>query len=729
MFRGVLELGKNKKMIVGVLCSLLAFGYTAGVHAEEAAELTGHNLDEILVLGERELLPGGLLNAKARMGILGDKSIMDIPYSQMSLSRKSLELFDDPSLPLANVLQNNPSIRSSTSSPMYSDFSMRGINMNGNHMMLNGIPSLFSQFTTPPSHIIERIDITSGPNAAINGVNMSNNGTDSGATPAPGTINIITKSAPEEPINRYTQTFSGRGNAGEYIDLARRFGKNNEWGLRINGQYMTGELSLPGAEKNEKTIFFNLDHKDEKSATNLFAGHFDLRIDGAQRWFTFKGTASELPTAPNSKMNYDFKETTKWMHGYLAALNHEQKLNDNWSAFGNFGLVRKSGNKYNSNSSLQFDNNGNFTTDNKNNAQNEASKNAYGQIGVKGKFATGAVKHNLSFAIDRSWARYWNAGNTRGGVIGGNLYDGISFLPGFYPLPDMLSTKPQWEETNVGITLTDVLSYSKVDILLAASRKHESFENIANSQKFINNNTLPTYGITYKPTDKLSVYAGHTESFSRGSVVGDSYINKGETLPPVKSKQNEVGVKWQQAGMLNTLSYFDIDQANLIDIAVGSEKLRASDGKNRFKGVELTSVGQLADKWVVTGGVLYLDAKREKTAGGTKDGKFVNGATEWSGTLGFEYKPEAKIGLVGRAVYNGKAFIDSDAADKKTKIPSFVSFDVGVNYQTKINTIPVKLSAMVYNVTNKDYWMGRGGSTTFGLSMPRTLMLSAQFDF
>lgn len=107
---------------------------------------------------------------------------------------------------------------------------------------------------------------------------MSNNGTNSGATPAPGTINIVTKRATDTPVNRYTQTFSGRGNAGEFIDVGRRFGEKNEWGIRVNAEYMEGGLALPGAEKNEKNIFINMDHRGDNSTTNLLAGYFDLRV-------------------------------------------------------------------------------------------------------------------------------------------------------------------------------------------------------------------------------------------------------------------------------------------------------------------------------------------------------------------------------------------------------------------------------------------------------------------
>ena len=143
----------KKKILSAALLSVLVSSALGIVTAGAVYEI-----DEVTVTADREgnvaVFPGGLVNQTAKLGILGNKSVMDIPYSEMSMTEKTLETFSDPSQPLANVLQNNPSIRSSTSSPMYTDFSMRGINMNGNHMMLNGIPSLFYQFNGPPNHIL-----------------------------------------------------------------------------------------------------------------------------------------------------------------------------------------------------------------------------------------------------------------------------------------------------------------------------------------------------------------------------------------------------------------------------------------------------------------------------------------------------------------------------------------------------------------------------------------------
>lgn len=722
----------SKRLFLSVSTAALLVGLPAAALADNAAPGQATAVADVIVRGAADRLPGELLQGSARAGIHGDRSVMDIPYSQMSLTAHTLELFHDPSLPLANVLQNNPSIRSSTSSPMYSDFSMRGVNMNGNHMMLNGIPSLFSQFTTPPAHVIERIDIASGPNAAVNGVSMSNNGTDSGATPAPGVINVVTKSAPLDDLNRVTGAFSGRGSVGVYADVARRFGEDKAWGLRVNAEHLDGELSLPGAENNSSNVFFNLDHQGADSRTNLFGGYFDLRINGGQRWFTFSGAGADLPTAPDAGMNYDFPETTKLMYGYVVALNHEQRISADWTLFANYGAMEKSGYKYNSSSALRFNDAGEFVAANVANTQVEETQNAYAQVGLRGRVRTGAVTHNLAIALDHSFAKYWNdTHNSPTGRIGGNLYDGVTYSPAFYPLPSRRNPVHQWSETNIGLTLSDVISVGKFDLLLAASQKNENFLNGQTGRRIKNDNILPTYGLTYKVSPNLSLYAGHTESFSRGSMVGNDarYVNRGEVLAPMRATQNEVGVKLKHGGMLTTLALFDMEQQNMIDVEVTPTTFRRdADGRNRYRGVELASVGQLTDQWTVTFGGLYLDAEREKTNGGLTDGRYVNGVSEWSGTAGFEYRPVQSVGLVGRAVYNGEAFIDSGARDG-TRIPSFVSFDVGANYRTVVASHPIRLSAMVLNAGDKSHWMGRGGSTTFGLSMPRTFQFSIQADF
>ena len=419
------------------------------------------------------------------------------------------------------------------------------------------------------------------------------------------------------------------------------------------------------------------------------------------------------------------------MYGEILTLNHAQKFDDTWSLFFNGGFSRRTGNKWNSGASLKFDAKGNFVG---NTAQcmEESGLNSYLQLGITAKATTGAVKHDISLAVDRAWSRYWSSNNSGPvGLYGGNLYDGIIFRSGFF-LPTLIKESPKWEETNVGITLADAMTFGKWNVLLAASHKHEEFENCANKTVIHNNNILPTWGLTYRPTKDVSIYYGHTESFSRGAVVTNgsrTYVNNGATLAPVRSRQDEIGVKYLGGSVLHTLSFFQIDEPNLIDTPVGAALYRReADGKNVYRGVEYTMNGNLAPKWTVTGGFLYLNAKRDKTFKGEKNGFFVTGAAKWSGVIGLEYRPDKDFSVLGRLVMIEKCFIENTSGRGKIELPGYATFDLGVKYNTHINTTPVQLSLMCYNVFNKSYWMGRGGSSTFGLSMPRTLMFSAQFD-
>lgn len=127
---------------------------------------------------------------------------------------------------------------------------------------------------------------------------------------------------------------------------------------------------------------------------------------------------------------------------------------------------------------------------------------------------------------------------------------------------------------------------------------------------------------------------------------------------------------------------------------------------------------------------MYLDAKRNKTSDsnndglGDYDGYRVNGASKWNGVLALEYEADKDFSILARGIYNGTATINNEKLD----VPSYMTFDLGVSYKTKINNVPVKLSAMCYNVTDKDYWMPQSGNNYLVLGNPRTFMVSAQFD-
>lgn len=586
-----------------------------------------------------------------------------------------------------------------------------------------------TQFAAP-IFMVEDIQFISGPNSGITGIPSTYETSSAG-----GIVNFVSKKATEEPLTRYRQTFSGQGSLGEYLDISRRFGKDNAWGIRINTEILNGETSIANNNINAQGIFMNLDHRDAKSTSNLLIGYRHLDIKGGARWFSLQSSAigkaiTKVPNAPDASKDYGFDGLEKESEGYIMAFNHEQKMNNTWKWFFNAGMNdnKLQKNIIGASSNFVIINDQGDVKNNLMSTQT-VTKNYYVQLGMSGKFKTGAVSHDLTMAVDKAWHSISGAKNMYNdgsmGSVGGNIYTGIYGENVKFPgIETGLSSKDQY----LGLSVADTLKYKKMQILVGL-HKHSASVNSYNkitekvTQSVDSDALCPTYGIVYQPTEHVSLYASHSENFDKGTIVASKYLNAGAILNPAKTKQNELGVKYQNAGYLISLGIFDIQQANNIDVQTDKGLLLTQDGEQTYKGVELSINGKLAPKWNFMGGMMYLNAKQSKTQGGTNDGLTVNGVAKWNAVAALEYNPDAKFSIIGRALYTGKAPIFNE----KLQVPAYVTFDFGVNYTTKINNTPVTFSAMCYNVTNKNYWTAYGNNLI--LSVPRTLMISANFKF
>lgn len=112
----------------------------------------------------------------------------------------------------------------------------------------------------------------------------------------------------------------------------------------------------------------------------------------------------------------------------------------------------------------------------------------------------------------------------------------------------------------------------------------------------------------------------------------------------------------------------------------------------------------------------------QKTNSAATNGKRPNGVPDWTVSLGTEYEANKKISALMRCNYIGSSYV----LNEKYKVPSYFTMDLGVKYKTKFEAVPVKLSAMCYNVFNKKYWSASGN--TLHLGGPRTFMVSAEFE-
>lgn len=499
--------GKKKIWATAILCAVASVGFVVPAGAEETMT---HDLDEVIVEADRNTLPGGFVANNDRVGILGNIKAIDVPFTQKKYTEKTIMTFYDPNQPLNGTLANTPSIRIGSTSPMYTDFSMRGVNMNASHYYINGIPNMFNQTRSIPAYILSSVDIVSGPNTVLNGATFSNNGTNGTDAPA-GLLNGTTKRAAADPVTRYTQRFSGRSTWTEDLDLGRRFGKNNEWGIRVNAHNEDGGLSIKGADVRDKSIYINLDHQDAKSMTNIFGGYYDWKVNGGQRWLSASGvTKGNLAEAPNGKTDLSFDGQTKYNHGMLFTLNHIQKFSDKWSGFINGGYGHYSEHKNDPNSgSLTLGDNGKLSGKFRDYVSD--SKSSYWQVGVSNKAAIGNVKNDLSFAVDYFMykSKAVNSGSAAGqATIGGDLWNGIHIIGTPIAAADIDSVGYS-KEYAYAATLADRFEFGKASLYAALQYRDTETES-ASGAKVSKDSLNPTFAIAYKPVENLSVYARAT---------------------------------------------------------------------------------------------------------------------------------------------------------------------------------------------------------------------------
>lgn len=719
-------MNRNRKLVI--LAALMLTPFFSGQAA--AAPVT--ELEEVVVEGKREdsdisqvqPVASGMVGTQAKAGILGEKDVLDLPVSQMTFSKAAMDAFAQPGRSIMDVLALNPSV-TVTHSATDTNINIRGFSAGSGSWIMNGIPSMSHQMTMP-YNFIDTVSVLSGPNIGINGVGVFMSGSNG------GTVSITSKKAQDTPNLSAGLSWSGDSYLTESIDFGKRFGKSNEWGVRVNGLYADGHHSVDGVKDTKRDLYVNIDHRAKRSKTNLLIGYDYDNLTGRSNTINLGENISALPAVPKNTNNLSPKWANDEYENYTLILNHEQYLSEELTWFANAGYRKEdypSWLQQWSSRTLQ-DMAGNYTG--VYTQMPVYHKYYYFNTGVKGNFRTGKLKHEWAASVDYTYfkrSRVNGVSDANKYTVSGNIYDGSHS-----PKPDIFydPITKQYNTKMKGWTVVDTVFTPDENASFTFGWHGHRVEtnNFVNASRQKSDAAAPILGLVYKLTPHLSLYANHMESFVEGSAVGAKYSNRDAMLPPTKTKQDELGLKYKSGTFLHTLSFYTIKKANGIAVPNGDGTERyALDGEQRNRGIEFSTVGDISDKWSVILGLTYMDAKQRKTEHGLNDGRRVEAAPEWAGDLALIYKPNDVMQMTGRLSYVGSELIRNTASySSPIRMPSTTLLDVGVSWDTHIGSQPVHLSAFCYNLLNKEYWYA-AGSNSIGLGAPRTFAVSAQFSF
>lgn len=657
---------------------------------------------------------GGQVAKASRMGILGNVDIFETPFSTQSYTEEFV--LDQQARRLADIIAADPSTRSAMAE--YGDsetYHIRGFPLFTNQVGINGLYGMTDLRRIAPD-FYERVDVLKGPASMLNGSSPF------GVTG--GNINLVSKRAGDTPLNRFTASYISDSQFGGHLDLGRRFGEDNAWGVRLNLLARDGDTPISRQSDRMHIGSLAVDYRGEKLTASFDLASQDRLTRGYSANITY-GSGFALPRAPQNDKNFvnDWEFFKGDSHYWMTKVEYE--FTPAFTAYINYGQAK--GNEeyfYAGSQGRRIINSAGDFTARVGGYRGWYEVDTY-EVGLRGFKQLGSVSNNYALV-------YNDFNRTAGGAAAhataqytGNIYQSPNL-----PKPTVnFGVIPQNGDLQLNsIGLINTFGFVQDNVLLTLGARQQTlysgiFNNGVKKDAYDESKVTPTTALLVK-LGNYSLYGNYSEGLSQGAIAPSTASNPNEQLPPFVAKQHEVGVKYNAGTFGVTAAVFQITQPNTFTTTAGR---LVDDGEQRNRGLELSTFGQPLSGLRLLGGVTFIDAEQTKTQDGINNGKNAIGVPKVNVVINGEYDIYALPGLTltGRI----SSFSEAQANNANTQsIPGWTTFDAGARYVTHISGNKVTLRANVMNLADKNYWNSVSRSF-ITMGAPRTALLSATIDF
>lgn len=699
-----------------------------GSWSVRAAVITGQQgvLPALTVMGEKgalDVYAGGQVARGSRVGALGNRAVMDTPFSTSSYTAELIE--NQQARSVVDVLQNDPSVVIGWPRDSYVDqFNIRGFNVLGEDFTYDGLFGV-SPPAKIPVEIVERVEVLRGTSAFLRGI-----------TPLAtigGAVNLVPKRATDEPVTRLTTTYDSTSNIGEHLDVGRRFGEQQQFGVRVNAIYRNGNTLRSGSDKEMGTLAIATDYRGDRVRLSLDVGYDNLDVKRGEYWYFLDSSNFAIPSAPNNRVNTSQPWNKVSSTTTYAMSRAEVDLTQDTTAWFAVG-----GQHYRQRGHLPEPIITNSAGDYTEYFQYRGlDRNSFtGDAGLRSKLDLAGVRHVLSLSAT---ALHQDVYGDR--VYVGDVNSNIN-NPVYVAAPDFLANPavaqrmnnlPLQSRSNFNsVALADDVSLFDGRLMIMGGVRHQR----VGTSSYFRGAKLSAYdksawtsgaGVVVKPIDHLSVYANYMEALNQGPTAPAGASNEGMIFAPFKSKQYELGMKYElDQRLMATVSLFQIARPN--GQTNTQTLLYSLDGEQRNRGLEFGVSGEAARGVRLLGGLMLLDARQTKTEGGLNDGKRASGAPRYNLRVGGELDLASLPGatLSSRVNHAGMQYVDSANLQS---IPAWTTVDLGGRYSFKLKSgQAVTVRADIRNLFDKSYWASSIGAW-LNAGAGRTLTVSAAVDF
>ncbi|AMS18040.1 TonB-dependent receptor [Pseudomonas chlororaphis] len=668
---------------------------------------------------DSDVFAGGQVARRGSQGLLGSKDFMETPFSMTTYTSEVVK--NQQARTLGDLIASDPSVRATNpAGGRYEQFTIRGFSLFNSDVAYNGLYGVLPTYTID-MEMADRVDILKGPTQLINGISPRGS--------VGGGINVVPKRATDKPITELTGSYASDSQVGGAVDIGRRFGEDNKFGVRLNAVKQSGDTKWDHQSVDREMAVLGLDFRGERLRLSTDIGHTERDTDAPQERVQI-GPNAKVPDADDVRHNYAQSWSKARTKDTFGTVNAEYDVNDSIMLYGGVG-ARKSNHDFLRHAVSITNDAGDFSVQPRDFTRDENVRTT--TAGVRSWFHTGPVSHEVNLAASYFYMDFENGG-ARYAASPSNLYN-----PRPTPTPSRptrFDPKVYTENRFSGVALSDTLGFFDDRLLLTLGARWQRVkvddwsDGIKGDTAYDEEKVSPSGGLLFKATDQLSLYVNYMEGLSQGKIAPSTSINEDEIFPPFISRQVEAGAKYDAGAFALTAAVFRIKQPAYETNA--TTRVFGPNGKRQNDGVELSVFGEPLKGFRLLGGVMYIDSELKDTTNGTFDGNRAPATPKYNVNLGAEWDvPKVQgLTLTARGIYSSSQYLDQ--ANSK-EIDAWERFDLGARYAFKFDDKDITLRANVENVLDKRYWSSAGASDDsepgLTLATPRTLLLSATVGF
>ncbi|MFM2402760.1 MAG: hypothetical protein RL223_640 [Pseudomonadota bacterium] len=651
---------------------------------------------------------GGMAATGARLGLLGNQDVRDTPFAVTSYTAQLIE--DQQARTVADVLQNDPSVRFTTSGGhTQENYRLRGFDVHNSDVAFNGQYGL-APLGSSTLEFVERVEVLRGPSAMFTGMAPSGG--------IGGVVNLVPKRAGDTPLARVRLSHETGSQLGTALDLGRRFGEDQAFGVRVNAAYSDGGTPLQGQDRTRRLLSAALDYR--KAGLTASLDLYDSQQSFAGGTPAMYGFATaNLPAVPDPSINV-LKGAAGRFSNQGAVARAEYAFNAGLSAFASVGARRYTHQGFISGThahSVQADGSAQV----RGVAQRAYDDSETAELGARLNLQTGPVRHALVVQASRLGLEAGSLVNVTA-MQASNIYTPVTPTLPAMPTGDIPRTS---QATLSSLALVDTMSLLQDRLSVTLGLREQQVKQLNYDERAL----TPALGVVVKPWgESISLYGNHVQGLSQGGTVSDvNATNHGHQFAPYKTTQQELGLKWQAGPMLHTASVFQIEVPTMMSTGPSSSPTYTDGAETRMRGLEWSSSGALTPVLHVVGGASWLHSALTATQGGVNQGKEAFGVPRWQGNLALQWAtPVPGLQLQARGVATSSVYLNNA---NTWQLPGWGRLDLGASYDTRVAARKLVLRLNVDNVLDRHYWSGSFAETRATLAEGRVIRTSATMDF